>query len=384
MMAFDDRPKRTRVWHLAVRLTLFGVLPVLLIALYVRVSYLQTTDWFSELLAFIIPPALLVNLISVLLALTFSERRFNLILPLVALLVAQKPMKETFSLNLEDSTERPDFRVMSFNVASFSPSRMAERRGDTITSGRIYKWLREMDSPDILCLQEFFHGEWDDHDQTLDSIAAAGGYTYYYLNPSYVDEFRGIFGVATFSKSKAIRSGRLGNMTNPVNKATYHDFVFGMDTVRVMNIHLTSMSIRWNRFEELPVWDAMRENVSSILTKLKAGHESRREEMDCVLESVAYSPYPVIVCADLNALPYSETYQKLKMKFANAHEKVGTGMGITYHRFPFHVRIDNQFYDAQLRPLFFKTHKEFKASDHFPIEAGYTFAGRRSVNPSPP
>ncbi len=322
-----------------------------------------------------------MNLLLVLLALVFSGRRLNILLPLVALLVAQKPMKETFSLNMDTaSSGSPDFRVMSFNVASFNPSRMAERRGDTITSTRIYQWLREMDSPDILCLQEFFHGEWDDYDQTLDSIAAAGGYTYCYLNPHYVDEFKGIFGVATFSKTKAVRSGRIDNGTHPVNKGTYHDFVFGMDTVRILNIHLTSMSIRWQRFENLSSLEALRDNVLSILSKLKVGHEGRKEEMDCVMEAVTYSPYPVIVCADLNALPYSETYQKLKGKLLNVHESMGLGMGITYHRFPFYVRIDNQFYDLRLKPRFFKTHKEFKASDHFPIEAGYTFIGRTTVN----
>lgn len=349
-------------------------------ALYARVSYQQSNDWFSELLSFAVPPALAANLLLVGVALLFRGRGINILLPLFALLIAQKPMRETFSLNLRTSPGLPDIRVMSFNVASFNPSRMAERRGDTVTSASIYQWLREMDSPDILCLQEFFHGEWDDYDQTLDSIAAAGGYTYYYLNPHYVDEFKGIFGVATFAKKKAVRSGRVGNGTNPVNKGTYHDFAFGEDTVRIINLHLTSMSIRWQRFEHLSLWGTVRHNVSSILDKLKTGHESRKEEMDCVLESVAYSPYPVIICADLNALPYSETYQKLKERFPNTHEKVGLGMGITYHRFPFYVRIDNQFHDSRLQPRYFRTHREFRASDHYPIEAGYSFADRASVN----
>lgn len=358
---------------IALRLFLFGLIPIGCVAVYIRVSYMYTEDWFAELLAFAIPAALLLNLIVVIVAIPFRGRWANLILPLLALLVAQKPMKETFALNFRHVPQQHDFRVMSYNVASFSPGRMAQRQGDTLTASRVYDWLRNMDSPDVLCIQEFYHSEWDEYDQTLDSMVEAGGYRYYYLNPTYVEEFKGIFGVVTFAKKRPLRSGKIGQGGDPVNKGTYHDFVFNSDTVRIMNLHLTSMSIRWQHHDTLKWWQNLKLNAENIIPRLKDGHLSRREEMDCVLEAVAYSPYPVLVCADLNALPYSETYQSLKRLFTNTFEEIGLGMGITVHRFPFFVRIDNFFYGKRLRPEFFLTHKEFDASDHYPIEAGYSF-----------
>jgi len=378
---FSITPIRSKQKHRTVALTalrvvVFAIAPIVCIAIYVQVSYSMADNWYSELLAFAMPGVLLVNFTLLIAALLFPHRIAHLIMPLTAMLAAEKPMKETFALNFRHQAETSDLRVMSYNVASFNPGRMADRRGDTLTSTRIFQWLRETDLPDILCIQEFYHGEQDDYDQALDSIVAAGGYTYYYLNPDYVDEYRGIFGVVTFFRKRPIRSGRIPYYNGPVNKGTFHDFMVGNDTVRLLNIHLTSMSIRLEHNDTLSTWDNAMANVRSILPKLKQGHESRREELDCVMEFVMKSPHRVLLCADLNALPYSETYQRLLQHLNNSFEKVGLGMGITYHQFPFYVRIDNMFHSAGLRPQYFTTHKDFKASDHYPIEAGFSIEPR--------
>jgi len=360
---------------MALRVLLFGLLPMACVFVYVRVSYMVTEDWFSELLVFAMMPMLLLNLLLVVLALPFRGRAVNLILPLMAMLVAQKPMKETFALNFKhEGTGVPDIRVMSFNVASFNPSRMATRKGDTLVTAAIYDWLRGMESPDVLCIQEFYHSDRDDLDQTLDSIVAAGGYRYYYMNPDFVSEYGGIFGVVSFFKERPVLSGRIPYFNGPVNKGTFHDIRVAGKRVRILNFHLSSMSIRWQHHPQLSFFGSLRRNIDNFLPRLREGHEKRRVEMECILEFIDESPYPVVVCADLNALPYSETYQRLLLRLNNTFESVGLGMGITFHHFPFYLRIDNQFYGRGLRPEYFITHKEFRASDHYPIEAGYSLS----------
>jgi endonuclease/exonuclease/phosphatase family metal-dependent hydrolase len=360
--------KRTR----ALRSVLFFMLPLTCVAVYLRVSYMVTDDWQSELLSFAVLPTLLLNMALVPAAMLVKGRSMNLILPLMALLVAQKPMNETFALNFRHESGTPDIRVMSFNVASFNPSRSATRQGDTLVASAIYGWLREIDAPDVLCIQEFYDSSRDDFDSAIDSIIEAGGYAYAYMNPHYVTEYGGVFGVATFLKKRPLRSGRILYDSGPVNKASYHDIEVNGSVVRIINAHLASMSIRWQTHERMTAWDSFKQNMQNMLPRLQEGHDRRMEELECILEYVDSSPYPVILCADLNALPYSESYQRIRRRMGNTFEAVGLGMGITYHHFPFFVRIDNLFYNKTLRPEYFITHKEFRASDHYPIEAGFS------------
>jgi len=176
----------------------------------------------------------------------------------------------------------------------------------------------------------------------------------------------------SFFKERPIRSGRIPYDNGPVNKGTFHDIRVAGQRVRIINFHLTSMSIRWQEHPGMSLPATLWMNIGNILPRLREGNERRKEELECIFEFIDGSPYPVIVCADLNALPYSETYQRLLLRLNNTFESVGLGMGITYHHFPFYVRIDNQFYGKGLRPEYFVTHKEFRASDHYPIEAGYS------------
>jgi endonuclease/exonuclease/phosphatase family metal-dependent hydrolase len=356
----------------ALRFLLFLWLPVACALVYLRVSHMVTDDWVSELLAFAVFPTLILNLALLPAAMLFTGRWTNLILPLVALLVAQKPMKETFALNLRHVPGEADLRVMSFNVASFSPSRSATRQGDTLAASAIYSWLREIDAPDVLCIQEFYDGSREDFDNAIDSIIEAGGYNYAHMNPDYVTEYGGMFGVATFFKKRPLRSGKVIYDSGPVNKASFHDIEVNGQVVRIINGHLASMSIRWQSHEGTTAWDSFWLNIYDMLPRLREGHYRRMEELECILEYAESSPHPVILCVDLNALPYSEAYQRIRRQMGNAFESVGLGMGITYHHFPFFVRIDNQFYDKGLRPEYFLSHRELKASDHYPIEAGYS------------
>lgn len=372
MGAVKDRGTGLRWAIIALRVLLFALFPAGCIFVYVRVSYMVTEDWFSELLVFAMVPMLLLNLLLAAMALPLRGRAVNLILPLIALLVAQKPMKETFALNFRHEAGMPDIRVMSFNVASFNPSRMATRQGDTLVTAAIYSWLREMDTPDVLCIQEFYHSDREGLDQTLDSMVQAGGYTYYYMNPDFVSEYGGIFGTVSFFKQRPIRSGRIPYSSGPVNKGMFHDIVVEGQRLRILNFHLSSMSIRWQEHPHLSLLESLRLNIGNIFPRLREGNEKRKDELECIFEFIDGSPYPVIACADLNALPYSETYQRLLLRMNNTFEAVGLGMGITYHHFPFYVRIDNQFFSEGLRPEYFLTHREFKFSDHYPIEAGYS------------
>lgn len=352
---------------------LFWVIPCISAVLLTVISYEIVESWFTELLSFGVPLLILGNLGLFVCAAVFTRQFKFMAVPLLVLVLAWKPISETLAVNFGTHEGRSDFTVMSYNVATFNTLRMENKISDTEFNASIYRWFHENKSPDILCMQEFYHSDLEDYDNTLDSIVKLGGYKYFYMNPVYKDDFKGVFGVITFSKYRAIKSGEIKYGDSYLNKGTYHDFKIKEDTVRVLNFHLNSMSIRINNSDTLSFFDKIAFNVDNIYTRLHSGYIQRKKELVEIERFIDESPHKIIICADINSIPYSYTYQRLKSRFGNAFEQGGLGLGFTCNRFPWFVRIDNQFYDKRLHVDYFKTHSDMKNSDHYPIEAGYSF-----------
>lgn len=353
--------------------TIYWFIPIISTCLLIIISYNFVESWFIELLSFGVPFLILGNLCLLLLSIIFTRRVKFIIVPLLALLVSWKPISETLALNFKMKKGESDFTIMSYNIATFNPMRMESKNSDSLFNASIYQWLKENESPDILCLQEFYHSDLTDYDNTLDSILKLGKYKYMYLSPAYKNEHNGVFGVVTFSKFKALKSGNIVYGDSPMNKGIYHDFSIKNDTVRVLNFHLNSMSIRWKESDTVSFFDGIKSNVKNIYGKLHEGYERRAVELDEIEKYIDGCDHKIIICADINSIPYSYTYQRLKSRFGNAFEHAGLGLGYTCNRFPWIVRIDNQFFDKRLQIDYFETHSEMKNSDHYPIEAGYSF-----------
>jgi endonuclease/exonuclease/phosphatase family metal-dependent hydrolase len=80
----------------------------------------------------------------------------------------------------------------------------------------------------------------------------------------------------------------------------------------------------------------------------------------------------VILTGDLNDMPYSYSYQKLKKYLHSSFENGGRGFGFTFNGRMFFLRIDNQFYSEGVTLNEFETHRNVKYTDHFPISADYS------------
>lgn len=351
--------------------SLFVVVPVLLGGITLITSHLERGKWWMELLSFGMP-MVLVGILLVLLAwLVLRPGLRHLWLPLLALVLAIDPLNATFAINLPRERSGHDLSVMSFNAALFNPYRPSTLESDPDAFDTFNAYLRDGHAPDVLCIQEFFHSNRNDQEMSADSIQQLGGYSYFYTNPVHNEDYDGLIGVITFSKYPLVRSGKLEMGDERFNNGHWNDVVVGADTVRVFNIQLRSMSIRWSTLDATSRLRNLRLNLRAIHNKLKWGYWMRHAEMELIEEALDASPYRRIICVDLNALPYSHTYQRLKNRYHNAFEKRGNGFGFTYHHFPWFIRIDNQFFDRELDIQYFRTLYEIEVSDHYPIEAGY-------------
>jgi endonuclease/exonuclease/phosphatase family metal-dependent hydrolase len=108
-----------------------------------------------------------------------------------------------------------------------------------------------------------------------------------------------------------------------------------------------------------------------LLRRFKRGLVARSTQADTLAARIERSPYPVILCADLNDLPYSYTYDQLADRLQNAWATAGLGVGTTYNgKLPL-LRIDNQFASPRFEVLGCRVRQDMPYSDHFPIEAEY-------------
>lgn len=326
--------------------------------------FLGQASYIAFLISLAIGPILLLHLF-VLFLLAITKKIVPFSAATVICLINIPIFSKSFSVSWRPNSCQSDLRIMSYNIGSFDPNRYTNYDGDTLNQSAIYSWFKSIEKPDILCMQEFFHGYKADMELSLDSIQSFGQYKYYYMNPGYKKKYEGFFGVITFSKYLAIASGEIKFSESLVNKGIYSDFIIEKDTIRVINIHLSSLSLRFEKPGITGFISDFKNNLSTIVSS----HHTHVEEVNKVMEFVDQSPYRVILCGDLNSLPNSYPYRLVSQTLENTFEQGGSGFGNTYHRFPFYARIDHIFIDPGLKTCRFKVLRDNVFSDHFPIQA---------------
>jgi endonuclease/exonuclease/phosphatase family metal-dependent hydrolase len=96
------------------------------------------------------------------------------------------------------------------------------------------------------------------------------------------------------------------------------------------------------------------------------------DQIQIVKEQIKNSPYPIIICGDLNEIPISYVYNQLTESLNDAFLEKGNGLGVTHSsNYPF-MRIDYVFTSNDLVVKGFNL-IEKELSDHYPIVAEISF-----------
>ncbi|MES2733841.1 MAG: endonuclease/exonuclease/phosphatase family protein [Bacteroidota bacterium] len=269
------------------------------------------------------------------------------------------------------SGQKNSFKVLSYNVRMLNTYH--ERlKVSPETSTQMLDWLINSNA-DIKCVQELYNSDTSRVFNSMHQLLRRQKLRQYATPPPDLYENKqGYVGVVIFSRFPIIRYERLVFDKSGINKGVFADIAIGKDTIRVFNVHLQSMSIRVEKVLKDNAFEATQADLTDIFRRLKRGFISRAEQVNLLEERIAASPYKVIVCSDLNDMPYSYTYTKLKQSLNNTFEEAGTGFGFTYNDRLFFLRIDNQFCDKRLDVKNFTTHADVEYSDHFPISAVYS------------
>jgi endonuclease/exonuclease/phosphatase family metal-dependent hydrolase len=286
-----------------------------------------------------------------------------------------------FSFGSEKNKE--NLTLLSYNVYTFN---VYDGDGTKSKSKEQIKWLLEEEST-IKCFQEFYQRP---QDSIFDLIAKfeKSHTPYHFFKPNGSQHNHGEFGLAIFSAYPIVGKGTVAFPNRTPNGAIYADLKVGSDTIRCYNVHLQSMQIDETQIE-LPQKRTDWEN-EELWQKLwyraglpfKKGAIERSRQVDFLQRHMAASPYPVLLCGDMNDLPYSYTYFSFWRSLSSAFERKGKGLGFSYRgERLFFLRIDHIFYDFEKLPYTlsaFETLSAVSFSDHYPVKA--TFEPKKQPN----
>jgi endonuclease/exonuclease/phosphatase family metal-dependent hydrolase len=316
------------------------------------------------------PLLLLINVFFVLFWLVFLKRYF--FLSLLAILLGFSPMSSSirFSGTQHALLTENSIQVMTYNVRLFD---LYNWRSDSSRNTRasIFGLIRE-ESPDILCLQEYYSGAGKKAD-FADTICQQTGYRFRSVELINKGNKGLPYGLAVFSRYPILRTEKIPFPNSKVNFCMACDICIGKDTLRFLNLHLESVKFGredYNFVSEMTntpsANDNLKKGMLAILAKMKFAYERRASQIETVAAHVEKSPYPVVLCGDFNDTPVSFCYRQISKQLTDTFTEKGTGLGQTHSQMIPFLRLDYIFHSSALSALEHRTiQKDF--SDHFPV-----------------
>lgn len=241
-----------------------------------------------------------------------------------------------------------DLKVLSYNVRQFNQFEWSK---DKNVPEKISSFVMTQD-PDIVSMQEYYTGELDIADRFPNK----------YIK---IKEKAAEFGLAILSKYPIIDSGSLEFPSKSNNNAIYADVVKGKDTIRIINVHLQSFTVKPN-FENLEKQESKRVFLGMGQTFVR-----QERQMEIVRKLIKDTPHPIILMGDFNNTAYSYIYRELKSEgLYDSYKEAGNGLGQTFDLKFFPLRIDYILASESLEILSFNNYK-LPFSDHYPITARF-------------
>ena len=318
----------------------------------------------------IVFPILIILGLFILIYWIISRSKFS-IFGVLTLTIVWTSLSRTFQINVNGEKTEKSISVMSYNVRLFDYynwSRVGQTRD------WIYEFLKAQE-PDILCIQEFYHDN-TGYFPTLDTLSELNKIKHMHLENYFSISDERQWGMATLTTYPIIGKGRINFKGTYGNLGIYTDVIIDQDTTRIYNVHLQSVRFDHNDYKLME--DILEKSELEDLKKsrmlLERMHDAwvkRAEQSVLMAEHISKSPYPVIMCADLNDGPISFAYETVSQGLNNSFVESGFGIGNTYAGMVPFLRIDNIFYSEEFVSEEHTIHHH-DLSDHYAISASLT------------
>ncbi len=235
-------------------------------------------------------------------------------------------------------------KVLTFNSQGFHGD---FSRDEEEINNEIIEFIEEQ-NPDILCFQEF------DYKKVRSNEFS--DYPYRYINFEYgVYTDKVIQGI--YSKYPIVYKGSL-DFPDSANNSIYIDVKYGIDTLRIYNVHLESLSVKPSSIKK--------ENSEKLFKRLGNSFVKQQEQAELLVAHAREVSYKKIICGDFNNTQYSSVYSTIKGDKKDTFMEKGNGFGRTYDFKFIPLRIDFILVDQGFDVLSHQNYNE-KLSDHYPV-----------------
>jgi endonuclease/exonuclease/phosphatase family metal-dependent hydrolase len=267
----------------------------------------------------------------------------------VALIIGWKSISVFIAFNkpsaFKDEKQKGDIRIVTWNVARFIELSKNNNRGSQ-TRTKMMELLKQQNA-DILCLEEFQTSTNPRYYDNIRFIQKNLNYPYYYFSFDE-DGSRLYYSSIIFSRFPIVDTGVVYYPRPTISEALIHaDIKYQNDTFRVYATHLQSVQFQqtdYQKFDEITSrQDSILENSKTIFYKLRTGIYYRSIQADIVNQLLQDCPHPILFCGDLNDVPNSYTYFKIRDDMQDAFLKKGFGIGRTFSALSPTLRIDYIF-----------------------------------------
>jgi endonuclease/exonuclease/phosphatase family metal-dependent hydrolase len=367
----EKKNKKKKTGFVSYTILVLNIVVVILLLSCYAVPYIRPDKfWPVVFLGFAYPAILLLNILFVIFWLLKLKVWF--IISLITILIGWNQFRAYINYTGHDdkTTQTNSLRVMTYNVRYFDRYRWVNTE-NVQTRNQIFEMIYN-ESPDIICFQEFYSDLTPDFN-TTDSLALAYGLPHFHTAYALVKSKGRSYGIATFSRYPIVHRDSHSFTNNIYNFAVITDIVVETDTFRVFNIHFES--IRLSEEDRLFINDLSRQvdtqeetvaKYRQIFSKIRFASAFRATQSKEIRTLVENSPYPVIICTDLNDTPSSYAYNQLTRNLKDAFVESGNGLGNTYIGFLPAFRIDYILYDPFFNSNSYRKIPE-KLSDHYPV-----------------
>lgn len=251
----------------------------------------------------------------------------------------------------------PHLTLLSYNVQTFS---YKNTRIDSIAAA-----LRAQ-KPDVICLQEFRNVKLKGKDEKTDSyFAKLLGMEHY----KFVALPIHIQGVAIFSKYPIVEIDTLFMPEEEVNSGFLATVQMPQGKVGIANLHMSSFHLS-KMLDSKQSWS---EQVLAVGRKTSRVVKLQEANMNKVIHSLSDYGYPLVLAADMNAVPHTRTLSQLRGIMDDTFQDCGRGLGWSFPVVgPLGLRIDYQFHSKEIEALSLKV-LPMQLSDHQPLVGKYRF-----------
>ena len=308
----------------------------------------QSMGWLS--LVVLAAPIIYISNIIILLWWVIRGKWISVVVAVIAVIISLFSLGKYYQIETKRKpaipyTERRFVKTISYNVANGK----AEGLIDYISK----------QNPDILCLQEFLI---DVNDEWLK------------LGDKYRSTINGAtdFSCEIITRHRILRHGNIDSISR--YNANWADIIIkkSEDTVRVINLHLQSTSLRTSDSQFIEVHQntpdtTCNSRIGSIAERLRDNNIKRAEQARRVKRFIDASPYPVIVCGDFNDVPLSYTYNHIADGLKDVFCEQGAGYSHTFNGFFNLMRIDYILVSDRINIVSYEADDKAEYSDHYPV-----------------